>query len=143
TLLPANEYNSRKATSGDEALQLLHILKWDLIVTDVMMPEMSGYTLTRKIRERFQLMELPILLLTAKSNPNDYRSGFLAGANDYVTKPVEAIEFKARADSLITMKQTSETQQKLETAWLQAQIQPHFILNVLNYIIALSEINFD
>src|SRR5699024_4142741 len=56
TLLPANEYNIRKATSGDEALQLLHILKWDLIVTDVMMPEMSGYTLTRKIRERFQLM---------------------------------------------------------------------------------------
>src|SRR5699024_10514262 len=46
-------------------------------------------------------------------------------------------------DALITMKQTTEKQQQLETAWLQAQIQPHFIFNVLNSIIALSEIDLD
>src|SRR5699024_3604509 len=143
TLLPANEYNIRKATSGDEALQLLHILKWDLIVTDVMMPEMSGYTLTRKIRERFQLMELPILLLTAKSHPNDYRSGFLAGRNDYGNKPRGSNGIKARRDSVNTKKQTKGKQQKIQTGWLQGPNQPHFIFNVLNSIIALSEIDLD
>ncbi|HLQ96610.1 MAG TPA: ATP-binding protein [Pseudogracilibacillus sp.] len=143
TLLQDDEFNVQKVTNGENALHILHTRNWDLVITDVMMPGMSGYKLTAKIRERFQLMELPVLLLTAKSQPSDYQKGFVAGANDYVVKPVEAVEFKARVNALITMKQTTENQQQLETAWLQAQIQPHFIFNVLNSIIALSEIDLD
>ncbi|OOC64071.1 hybrid sensor histidine kinase/response regulator [Paenibacillus ihbetae] len=142
-ILPPGEYDLTTATSGKEALALLDTKEWDLVITDIMMPQMSGYELTRRIRERFTLTELPILLLTARSQPNDIQSGFMAGANDYVTKPVEAIEIRSRIQALTTIKQTVREQLRLEAAWLQAQIQPHFLFNALNAITALSGIDLD
>jgi sensor histidine kinase YesM len=142
-ILPPDEYDLTKATSGKEALALLDRKEWDLVITDIMMPQMSGYELTRRIRERFTLTELPILLLTARSQPKDIQSGFLAGANDYVTKPVEALEIRSRIQALTMIKQTVREQLRLEAAWLQAQIQPHFLFNALNAITALSGIDLD
>lgn len=127
--------------SGEEALALLDEEEWDLVISDVMMPQMSGYALTRKIRERYTITELPILLLTARSQPVDIENGFLAGANDYVKKPVDAMEFKARVRALTSVKQSMLETLRIEAAWLQAQIQPHFIFNALNTIMALSEID--
>lgn len=63
-------------TSGKKALAILDATEWDLIISDVMMPQMSGYELTRKIRQRFTITELPILLLTARSQPQDIENGF-------------------------------------------------------------------
>ncbi|WP_254634771.1 ATP-binding protein [Paenibacillus sp. GbtcB18] len=143
TILPPEEYEVTMVTSGKEALAVLDTKEWDLIISDIMMPQMSGYELTRIIRERFTLAELPILLLTARSQPQDIQSGFLAGANDYVTKPVEAIEIKSRIEALTTIKQVVREQLQLEAAWLQAQIQPHFLFNALNSVIALRDINLD
>ncbi|WP_193556414.1 ATP-binding protein [Paenibacillus lutimineralis] len=142
-ILPPDEYELTMATSGKEALALLDTKDWDLVISDIMMPQMSGYELTRMIRERFTLTELPVLLLTARSQPKDIQSGFIAGANDYVTKPVEAIEIRSRIEALTTIKQSVREQLRLEAAWLQAQIQPHFIFNALNAVAALSEINLD
>ncbi|GAA3410708.1 ATP-binding protein [Paenibacillus hodogayensis] len=142
-ILPPDEYDITMVTSGMEALAVLDVKEWDLVISDIMMPLMSGYELTRKIRERFTLTELPVLLLTARSRPEDIQNGFLAGANDYVTKPVEAIEIKSRIEALTTIKQSVREQLRLEAAWLQAQIQPHFIFNALNAVKALSEINLD
>ncbi|WP_411830343.1 hybrid sensor histidine kinase/response regulator [Paenibacillus alba] len=142
-ILPPDEYDLTMVTSGKEALAVLDTKEWDLVISDIMMPQMSGYELTRMIRERFTLTELPVLLLTARSQPKDIQSGFLAGANDYVTKPVEAIEIKSRIEALTTIKQVVREQLQLEAAWLQAQIQPHFLFNALNSIIALSDINLD
>jgi sensor histidine kinase YesM len=142
-ILPPDEYDLTMVTSGKEALAVLDTKEWDLVISDIMMPQMSGYELTRKIRERFTLTELPVLLLTARSQPKDIQSGFIAGANDYVTKPVEAIEIKSRIEALATIKQSVRDQLRLEAAWLQAQIQPHFIFNALNAVTALSDINLD
>jgi len=142
-ILPPEEYEITMVTSGREALAILDTKEWDLVISDIMMPQMSGYELTRMVRKRFTLTELPILLLTARSQPKDIQSGFLAGANDYVTKPVEAVEIKSRIDSLTTIKQMVREQVRLEAAWLQAQIQPHFIFNALNAVIALSDIDPD
>jgi len=142
-ILPPDEYELTMATSGKEALALLDTKDWDLVISDIMMPQMSGYELTRMIRERFTLTELPVLLLTARSQPKDIQSGFLVGANDYVTKPVEAVEIKSRIEALTTIKQSFREQLRLEAAWLQAQIQPHFLFNALNAVAALSEINLD
>lgn len=142
-ILPPDEYEIATATSGKEALALLDTREWDLVISDIMMPQMSGYELTRTIRERFSFTELPVLLLTARSRPKDIQSGFLAGANDYVTKPVEAIELKSRIEALTTIKQFVREQLRLEAAWLQAQIQPHFLFNTLNAVTALSEIDLD
>ncbi|WP_244879113.1 ATP-binding protein [Paenibacillus lautus] len=143
TILPPDDYDVTMATSGKEALAMLDTKEWDLVISDIMMPQMSGYELTRRIRERYTLTELPVLLLTARSQPKDIQSGFIAGANDYVTKPVEALEIRSRIEALTTIKQTVREQLRLEAAWLQAQIQPHFLFNALSAVIALSDINLD
>lgn len=142
-ILPPDEYDVTMVTSGKEALTVLYTKQWDLVISDIMMPQMSGYELTRMIRERYTLTELPVLLLTARTQPKDIQTGFLAGANDYVTKPVEAVEIKSRIESLITIKQFVQEQLRLEAAWLQAQIQPHFLFNALNAVTALGDINLD
>ncbi|EJL29119.1 ATP-binding protein [Brevibacillus sp. BC25] len=142
-ILPPDEYEVTMVTSGKEALAILDTKEWDLVISDIMMPQMSGYELTRMIRERFTLTELPVLLLTARSQPKDIQSGFLAGANDYVTKPVEGMEIKSRIEALTTIKQSVREQLRLEAAWLQAQIQPHFLFNALSAVTALSDINLD
>ncbi|WP_234405473.1 hybrid sensor histidine kinase/response regulator [Paenibacillus sp. IHBB 10380] len=140
-ILSADHYEITAVTSGKEALAYLDIGEWDLIITDVMMPHMSGYELSRTIREKFSILELPILLLTARSQSEDLYTGFLSGANDYVTKPVGALELKTRVRALTDLKQSVTERLRMEAAWLQAQIQPHFLFNTLNTIASLSDID--
>lgn len=140
-VLFAENYEVITCTSGKDALALLDKESWDLVISDVMMPNMSGYELTQKIRERFTISELPILLLTARSQSEDKQAGFHFGANDYVTKPVEKMELTMRVRSLINLKSSIQERISMEAAWLQAQIQPHFLFNTLNTIAALSEID--
>lgn len=127
------------ATSGDDALTMLDAAKWDAMIVDVMMPGMSGYELTRRVRQRYSLSELPILLLTARSRPEDIHSGFAVGANDYIAKPVDAMELKSRIRALTELTLSVRDRIRMEAAWLQAQIQPHFLFNTLNAIVSLGE----
>ncbi|KTD87475.1 ATP-binding protein [Paenibacillus etheri] len=138
-ILSDGTYQIVTTTSAREALDKLNHDRFDLIIADVMMPGMSGYELTRLIRERFTMYELPIILLTARSEPEDVYAGFLAGANDYVTKPVDAMELKYRALSLSSMKRAVNDRLRMEGAYLQAQIHPHFLFNTLNSIMSLSD----
>lgn len=140
-ILPAEAYEIVTAASGNEALSLLEARDWDLIVADISMPHMSGYALTRLVRERFSLSELPVLLLTARGRPEDVEAGFRSGANDYIAKPMDALELRARVRALTSMKRSVRERLRIEAACLQAQIQPHFLFNTLNSIAALSEID--
>lgn len=140
-ILPAGQYRLEAAYSGEQALVKLEQRQWDLVIADVMMPGMSGYELTRRIRERFTLYELPVILLTARSEPADTYAGFAAGANDYVSKPVDALELRYRARSLSSQKQAVGERLRMEAAYLQAQIHPHFLFNTLNSIQALSDLD--
>ncbi|MFC3749463.1 ATP-binding protein [Paenibacillus sp. GCM10012306] len=140
-ILSLEQYDIVTVTSGKQALALLKTREWDLVISDVMMPQMSGYELARSIRQHFTLTELPILLLTARSYPKDIENGFLSGANDYVTKPVESLEIRSRVRALTEVRQSVRQRLEMEAAWLQAQIQPHFLFNTLNAISALSEID--
>lgn len=130
-------------TSALEVLEKLSEQRWDLIISDVMMPEMSGYALTSLIRETYSLNELPVLLLTARSEAIDIEAGLLSGANDYIVKPVNAIELHARVKTLVALKRSMHDRLRLEAAWLQAQINPHFIMNTLNTIVALSSVDYN
>ncbi|WP_020430710.1 hybrid sensor histidine kinase/response regulator [Paenibacillus riograndensis] len=141
SILSSENYNIRTALGAHEALNLLGTEQWDLLIADVMMPHISGYELTRIVRERFSLSELPILLLTARTQPEDIYTGFLSGANDYLVKPVDGLELKYRVRSLTGLKQSIDEMLRMEAAYLQAQIQPHFLFNTLNSIMALSEID--
>ncbi|MBB3907791.1 hybrid sensor histidine kinase/response regulator [Anoxybacteroides rupiense] len=136
-------YHVVSVTSSQEALALVESEEWDVVIADVMMPYMSGYELTRMIRQRASNFELPILLLTARSHPEDIVAGFLAGANDYVTKPIEGLELKARVNTLIHLKQSIHERLRMEAALLQAQIHPHFLFNTIDTIASLSTIDHD
>ncbi|MNJ33399.1 Aerobic respiration control sensor protein ArcB [compost metagenome] len=140
----ANEpYEVFTTTSSMQALAMLDSRDWDLIISDVMMPNMSGYELTSRIRERFSVAELPILLLTACNRDEDIEAGFRAGANDYVIKPMKSTELKSRVKSLTKLKRSINERLRMEAAWLQAQIKPHFILNTFTAIAELSKVDMD
>lgn len=143
TILSIEKYDLVTVTSGSKALEKLMSQEWDLVISDVMMPNMSGYELVRTIRQKFSITELPVLLLTARSQSQDIKNGFLSGANDYVTKPVDALELRSRVKALTDVKQSAQERLRMEAAWLQAQIQPHFLFNTLNAIITLSDIDIE
>ncbi|SFM46640.1 Signal transduction histidine kinase [Gracilibacillus orientalis] len=138
-----NDYHIVSTTEPREALSLVTENNWELIICDVMMPHISGYELTKQIRKQYTISELPVLLLTARNQPEDIYAGFLSGANDYIAKPVDAIELQARVQALTDLKQSIHKQLRMEAAWLQAQIKPHFIFNTLNTIASLSIIDVD
>ncbi len=91
-------YEVLSGTNGLEALTLAQSQKPDLIVLDVMMPEMDGLTACSKIRE---FSNVPIILLTAKTDDMDKLMGFDCGADDYLTKPFNILELKARIRALL------------------------------------------
>ncbi|MFF2911600.1 ATP-binding protein [Paenibacillus sp. NPDC057934] len=140
-ILSTEPYTITTANSAREVLELLDKEQWDLLIADVMMPHMSGYELTQKVREHYSLSELPVLLLTARSQPADIYTGFMSGANDYVTKPVDAVELKYRIRALTELKQSINERVRIEAAYLQAQIHPHFLFNTLNSIMALGDLD--
>jgi DNA-binding response OmpR family regulator len=87
------------AADGSEGLRLGTSQSWDLIVLDVMLPELDGFSVCRQLRAAGR--ELPILMLTAKGDEDDVVRGFEAGANDYVIKPFGVRELTARLDALL------------------------------------------
>ncbi|MEJ8305580.1 hybrid sensor histidine kinase/response regulator [Saccharibacillus sacchari] len=136
-LLATAGYEVEAVSGAAEALALIEEKSgFELVVTDWMMPGMSGLELCRQLRERYTLAELPILLLTARGLPEDIRAGFEAGASDFLSKPVDAGELRARARTLIGMRRSAEEAIRAEMAFLQAQIKPHFLYNALNVIIS-------
>ncbi|MDO5981234.1 tetratricopeptide repeat protein [Flavivirga spongiicola] len=89
-------YHVVEASSGKEALKLIDESSFDLVLLDIMMPNMSGYEVCEKIREQYLTSELPVVLLTAKNRVNDLVTGFNVGANDYLTKPFSKNELLSR-----------------------------------------------
>ncbi len=83
-------YDVCSAYSGQEALELLACERPDVILLDVMMPEMDGYEACRRIKAQPRLYDIPIILVTARAFDEHVVAGFDAGAHDYVTKPYQS-----------------------------------------------------
>lgn len=98
-ILAENGYEPLSAKNGVEALEVLDHRHIDLLMVDVMMPDMDGYTLTRELREGG--CTLPILMVTAKVTQEDKKQGFRLGADDYMTKPVDEEELLLRIAALL------------------------------------------
>lgn len=126
------------ADSGEATFLLLQNRMYDIVILDVMMPDMTGFEVCQKIRTRYTPFELPVLLLTAHDSTEDILTGFWSGANDYVIKPADNIELRARVFNLIGLKQSVSSTIEKEIAFLQAQIKPHFLYNALNTISAIA-----
>ncbi|MDO7907564.1 ATP-binding protein [Paenibacillus sp. JX-17] len=131
------------AGGGAEALNALRTRKPDLLLLDLMMPGVSGLDICREVRSLHGLAELPVLMLTASGQTRDILAAFGAGANDILQKPFELAELRARVQSLLAMKSSSERAVRREMDFLQAQIPPHFLYNSLNALVGLSYKNVD
>lgn len=138
------DYRVIAVKNGYEVLQQLQRAdKVDLVIMDLMMPGMSGYEVCQELRTRYSLLELPILMVTATIQPQHKVAAFQAGANDYLPKPFDMEELKARIGSLLAMKESLGRAIQMEIAFLQSQIKPHFLFNVLNSIVASSYTNIE
>ncbi len=98
-VLETENYTVSCAADGLEALNVLGEQHIDLIVLDIMMPNMDGYQFTETIRE--QNIDIPILMISAKHEPADKHKGFIAGTDDYITKPIDQEEMLLRIKALL------------------------------------------
>ncbi len=94
-------YQVVRAADGEEALRLARELEPDLAVLDVMMPKLTGYDVTRKLREEGATRDIPVILLTARVQEADVEEGFEAGADDYLTKPFSPQELLERVEAIL------------------------------------------
>ncbi len=86
------------AYDGEEALNMIKTDNYDIVLLDVMLPKMDGFEVCNKVRE---FSKVPIIMLTAKNDDDDKISGLNCGADDYVTKPFNIKEVKARIDAIL------------------------------------------
>ena len=99
TYLKKNNYTTFEARNGIQALDIIDKQYIDLVISDIMMPEMDGYELLNELR--IANYEIPIMLITAKSDISDKKQGFILGADDYMVKPIDMEEMVLRVSVLL------------------------------------------
>jgi pilus assembly protein CpaE len=97
------------ANGGEQGLRAIQMNNPDLIITDVVMPDMTGYEITQKIRQNRRFAQTPILILTSQTDLGDRLKAFEAGADDYMSKPFEPSELIARVGVLLRRKEALES----------------------------------
>jgi len=102
------------AAGGREALERLTRERYDLILLDLLMPDMDGMEVLRAIRETRSPAELPVIITSAKDETSDVIAGLEAGANDYITKPLDFAIVKARVRAQVKLKRAVERVHRLE-----------------------------
>lgn len=108
-MLQRQGYQISAATNGQQGLDKAFEEDPDMILLDIMMPDMDGYEVTRRLRQNPSTMETPILMFTAKTQLDDKVIGFEVGANDYLTKPTHPSELQARVKALLSRANEKKT----------------------------------
>ena len=101
-LLLSAKYKIFTASNGIEAINVIQTTEIDIIVSDVMMPEMDGWELTNKVKSDSEYSHLPIILLTARTQEEDRKKSMLVGADDYVCKPFKIGDLQLRIENIVT-----------------------------------------
>lgn len=120
--LKNENYKLEFATNGIKALEWLKKKKFDLILLDIMMPEMTGYEVCKEIRADKQYEDTAIIFLTAKTDRESILKGFELGAQDYVTKPFDTKELLARVKTQLELKYSKE-KLKSVNQWLEEEVK--------------------
>jgi diguanylate cyclase (GGDEF)-like protein len=108
TRLRFRGYDILEASDGQQALSLVHETPPDLILLDVMLPDIDGYEISRRIKGSDTLPFIPIILVTARDSTQDKVAGLDAGADDYLTKPINFPELEARVRSMLRIKRLQD-----------------------------------
>jgi adenylate cyclase len=120
TRLAVHGYEILTATDGEEALAMARAQQPDLILLDIMMPKMDGIEVCRLLKSDGALPFIPIIMVTAKADTKDIVAGLEAGADEYLTKPVDQAALVARVKSMLRIKALHDTVQEQATR-LEAQ----------------------
>ncbi len=128
-MLQRQGYQISAATNGQQGLEKAFEEDPDLILLDVMMPDIDGYEVTRRLRQNPATAETPILMFTAKSQLDDKVIGFEAGVNDYLTKPTHPSELQARVKTLLARAGEKKKKAAAETA--EAEEGRGYVIGVL------------
>jgi adenylate cyclase len=120
TRLAVHGYEILTATNGEEALAVANAQQPDLILLDIMMPKMDGIDVCRHLKADASFPFMPIILVTAKADSRDVVIGLEAGADEYLTKPVDQAALVARVKSMLRIKALHDTAQE-QAARLEAQ----------------------
>ncbi len=104
-VLKKEGYKVDLATDGMEGLKLLRERHHDLVISDVMMPKLDGYRFVETVRQDPSIRATPVILITAKKETEDKVAGLEKGADDYITKPYNLVELRARISSMLRLKE--------------------------------------
>ena len=114
TVLEKNNYAFETAKTGKEALEKVSIFWPDLVYLDVMLPELDGYEVCKRLKRDPATQHIPVIIITGLSDKNSRLEGLSAGANDFVTKPIDIPELMVRTQNLISLKELEELKNRHE-----------------------------
>lgn len=123
-MLQRQGYEIAAAANGAQALEMTRTDSPDLIILDVMMPDMDGYQVTRQLRQDASTAEIPILMFTAKTQVEDKVTGYEAGVDEYITKPIHPAELVARVKSLLSRAKAHPSPPSAERGYMIAVMAP-------------------
>jgi len=112
-ILTDTNYNISYATDGISAIEKVNNINFDLILLDIMMPEMDGFEVCRLLKQNEKSKDIPVIFLTAKTDEKSIIEGFLSGGQDYVSKPFRSQELLARIKTHLKLKKQSEKLKKI------------------------------
>src|SRR3569833_2529511 len=115
-------FDAIEASGGRQALELIAEQSFDVILLNIMMPDMSGNDVLREIRRTHSDIELPVIMVSAKSQSEDVVESLSVGANDYVTKPIDFTDALARISNQVARKHAADAE-RVETLGLRKTVQ--------------------
>lgn len=127
-------YTVQVAEDGYQALDMIRSQRFDLVLLDIMMPGMSGFEMLPMIRETYSLVDLPIIMATAKDESEDIVEGLRLGANDYVTKPIDFPVLLARVQIHLKLKELAQLKDEF------IRIASHDLKNPLSTVLMSAHI---
>ncbi len=141
TILKQQGYQISAALNGCLALEMLTAVSPDLILLDIMMPEMDGFETCKRIKDNDKTKDIPIIFLTASNDSDNLIKGFELGAVDYLTKPFNSMELLVRVKNHIDLKQSKEELLKQSNSQKELlQIMCHDLANSIHFMLSLVDL---
>lgn len=121
-------YETAEAANGLEAVRLCEKDRFDLVIMDIMMPELDGFSACRKIREKSRV---PILMLSARGEEYDRINGFEMGIDDYVVKPFSPRELMLRVEAILKRSHEADTPAPVKDVYTQGKLEVDFTARIV------------